>query len=100
MLLIPVSSVPFVLLPKVTGAKNEIRLIYHFHFTAWPDHGVPKYATALLEFHKKVDKQHKRKSNKPMMVHCRYSTLTINILRLLIWMLQCWRWSYWNIHSN
>ena len=47
-------------------------MIHQFHFTAWPDHGVPKYATALLEFQKKVDKQHKRKNNKPMLVHCRY----------------------------
>lgn len=47
-------------------------MVNQLHFTAWPDHGVPKYPTALLEFQKKVDKQHKHKMNKPMLVHCRY----------------------------
>lgn len=38
---------------------------------AWPDHGVPKYGTDLLEFQKRVDKHHKRKNSTPMLVHCR-----------------------------
>ena len=74
------------MLSQVSGIKSEIRLIYHFHFTAWPDHGVPKYATSLLEFQKKVDKQHKRKNNKPMLVHCRYvfkELYNIHILYLI-----------------
>ena len=62
-----------VVLLKVSGVASKIRLIHHFHFTAWPDHGVPRYATPLLEFRKKVDKIHKRKNNKPMLVHCRYA---------------------------
>ncbi|CAI8052191.1 Receptor-type tyrosine-protein phosphatase S [Geodia barretti] len=43
--------------------------VTQFHFTAWPDHGVPDYATSLLAFHKKVKKHHKRGMG-PMIVHC------------------------------
>ena len=60
---------------QITGGKDETHLIHQFHFTVWPDHGVPKHATALLEFHKKIDKHHKRKSNRPMLVHCRYAAM-------------------------
>lgn len=52
--------------------RHREHLIQQFHFTGWPDHGVPKFATALLEFHKKVDEYHKHKSYQPMLVHCRY----------------------------
>ncbi|XP_065918202.1 receptor-type tyrosine-protein phosphatase S-like isoform X7 [Dysidea avara] len=44
---------------KVTNQKHEVRSVTQFHFTAWPDHGVPKYSTALLEFQKRIDKHHK-----------------------------------------
>ena len=43
-----------------------------FHFTAWPDHGVPDYATPILAFHRRVGKEHRPKKG-PMMVHCRLS---------------------------
>ena len=31
------------------GSKEE-RIVTQFHFTSWPDHGVPQYPTALLHF--------------------------------------------------
>eukprot|EP00731_Ephydatia_muelleri_P019085 Em0011g1125a len=34
------------------------RKVTQFHFTGWPDHGVPEYATSLLAFHRKVKSQH------------------------------------------
>ncbi|CAI8058578.1 Receptor-type tyrosine-protein phosphatase alpha [Geodia barretti] len=43
--------------------------VTQFHFTAWPDHGVPDYATSLLAFHKKVKKHHKEAMG-PITVHC------------------------------
>ncbi|CAI8037248.1 Receptor-type tyrosine-protein phosphatase delta, partial [Geodia barretti] len=43
--------------------------VTQFHFTAWPDHGVPDYATSLLAFHKKVKKHHKGGMG-PIIVHC------------------------------
>ena len=41
-----------------------------YHFTTWPDHGVPEYATSMLAFHRKVFAEHKA-SKGPMVVHCR-----------------------------
>ena len=40
-----------------------------YHFTAWPDHGVPDYATPILAFHRRVKAQH-HPSRGPMVVHC------------------------------
>ncbi len=40
-----------------------------FHFTTWPDHGVPDYATPILGFHRRVKSQHKP-SRGPLLVHC------------------------------
>ncbi len=40
-----------------------------FHFTTWPDHGVPDYATPILGFHRRVQSQHKP-SRGPLLVHC------------------------------
>ena len=54
--------------------------VKHFHFTVWPDHGVPKYATAILTFHKRVCKHHQRKRGSPLLVHCRYKQILIFVL--------------------
>ena len=43
-----------------------------FHFTAWPDHGVPEVGTSLLSFHRRVKAQH-LPFRGPMLVHCRYA---------------------------
>ncbi|XP_065916486.1 receptor-type tyrosine-protein phosphatase alpha-like [Dysidea avara] len=51
-------------------AKSVNLEVQHFHFTVWPDHGVPKYPTALLSFQKRVNKHHKRKRGSPLVVHC------------------------------
>ena len=55
--------------------------VTQFHFTAWPDHGVPDYATLILAFHRRVKKQHKP-SEGPMLVHCRYRELFSNTLHV------------------
>ncbi|XP_062599288.1 receptor-type tyrosine-protein phosphatase T-like, partial [Saccostrea cucullata] len=45
------------------------RIIRHFHFTAWPDKGVPLYASSLVHFHSKV-KSTIAQGKGPMVVHC------------------------------
>ncbi len=40
-----------------------------YHFTTWPDHGVPDYATPVLAFHRRVKSQH-NPSKGPILVHC------------------------------
>ena len=43
--------------------------VTHYHFLGWPDHGVPKFATSLIAFIRRVRKSHK-KDGPPMLVHC------------------------------
>jgi protein tyrosine phosphatase len=50
---------------------NETRIVTQFHFTGWPDHGVPSYATSLLNFQKRVQSHYnKLQTQGPMVVHC------------------------------
>lgn len=43
-------------------------LVTQYHFLGWPDHGVPKFATSLIEFIRRV--RHGFVSDRPMVVHC------------------------------
>ena len=49
---------------------HEIREIRQFHFTGWPDHGVPYHATGLLGFIRRVKAKTLTNAG-PMVVHCR-----------------------------
>ena len=55
--------------PRQRGA-HEIREIRQFHFTGWPDHGVPYHATGLLGFIRRVKSKTMTNAG-PMVVHCR-----------------------------
>ncbi|XP_043920223.1 receptor-type tyrosine-protein phosphatase kappa isoform X14 [Protopterus annectens] len=48
---------------------SEIREVKQFHFTGWPDHGVPYHATGLLSFIRRV-KISNPPSAGPIVVHC------------------------------
>uniref|UniRef100_A0A8K9V1L6 protein-tyrosine-phosphatase n=1 Tax=Oncorhynchus mykiss TaxID=8022 RepID=A0A8K9V1L6_ONCMY len=48
---------------------HEIREIRQFHFTGWPDHGVPYHATGLLGFVRRVKSKTPANAG-PMVVHC------------------------------
>ncbi|XP_046562318.1 uncharacterized protein LOC124271261 [Haliotis rubra] len=52
----------------VCSQEGKIHHVHHFHFTSWPDHGVPD-TFALLEFmwRVKVTTRHK---TQPIIVHC------------------------------
>lgn len=49
---------------------NETRNITQFHFTSWPDHGVPD-AFQIMVFHRKILQQSSSPLSGPMVVHCR-----------------------------
>ncbi|XP_064604299.1 receptor-type tyrosine-protein phosphatase kappa-like [Liolophura sinensis] len=49
--------------------KQECQTVKQFHFTAWPDHGAPAHATALLDFRDKVNNCQTQFSG-PVVVHC------------------------------
>ena len=42
----------------------------HFHFTAWPDHGVPSQPTSLLSFRRKFHTYDSGSVSGPVVVHC------------------------------
>ena len=45
-------------------------VVSHYHFTSWPDHGVPQFATSLIGFIKRVQKDHDKDKGVPLLVHC------------------------------
>ena len=50
------------------------RLIRHFHYTVWPDHGVPETTQSLIQFVRTVrDYINRTPGAGPTAVHCRYS---------------------------
>lgn len=53
----------------------EIREIRQFHFTGWPDHGVPLHASGLLGFIRRV-KAKTPPAAGPTVVHCRFLILS------------------------
>eukprot|EP00057_Strongylocentrotus_purpuratus_P017913 XP_011672387.1 PREDICTED: receptor-type tyrosine-protein phosphatase T isoform X2 [Strongylocentrotus purpuratus] len=48
---------------------DNIREVVQFHYTSWPDMGVPKYTTPLMNFIRTV-KQHHTNSVGAIVVHC------------------------------
>ncbi|XP_046565801.1 uncharacterized protein LOC124274485 isoform X2 [Haliotis rubra] len=49
-------------------SEGKIHHVHHFHFTSWPDHGVPD-TSALLEFMWRV-RVTTRHQTQPIIVHC------------------------------
>lgn len=53
------------------GKEEDSRMIYQYHFTAWPDHGVPSDPGCVLNFLHEVNcKQESLKESGPIVVHC------------------------------
>ena len=50
-------------------SSKEERIIRQFHFTVWPDHGVPVYPSPLLGFVRKVMNTSPSNAG-PIVVHC------------------------------
>jgi protein tyrosine phosphatase len=60
---------------------EKFRTVTQFHFTGWPDYGVPSYATSLLNFVKRVRSHHEHlMTQSPMVIHCRYIDLYLIIM--------------------
>lgn len=59
-------SIPFQL---TTKTQPPIKVV-QYHFTSWPDHGVPEYVSPMLAFHRRISAEHKS-ARGPMIVHCR-----------------------------
>ncbi|CAC5421817.1 PTPRK [Mytilus coruscus] len=57
-----------VMVTKLEEERRQERKIHHFHFTQWPDHGVPD-SIKLVKFYRKV-RCEKHDTSGPMVVHC------------------------------
>ena len=58
------------LTPHQTSKPDVVPLkVTHFHFAAWPDHGVPADKTSLIHFIQRVRKSHAFEGP-PLLVHC------------------------------
>ncbi|KAL3867989.1 hypothetical protein ACJMK2_040830, partial [Sinanodonta woodiana] len=56
---------------KSNGGKTDTHHIIQFHFTAWPDRGVPRFASSLVHFRQKIRAANiKQQAEGPMIVHC------------------------------
>lgn len=42
----------------------------HYHFSAWPDHGVPADKTSMIQFIHRLRKVHPYYDSPPLLVHC------------------------------
>ncbi|KAL5021811.1 hypothetical protein ScPMuIL_000966 [Solemya velum] len=49
--------------------RDESRSMKQFHYTTWPDHGVPRFGNSLLLFRQKI-RSHDNLENGPVIVHC------------------------------
>jgi hypothetical protein len=66
-------SVELVISPTVKKKKGEtkkVRTVYQYHYTAWPDHGVPLHALPLISFVRNSAAANPD-SGTPIVVHCR-----------------------------
>ncbi|XP_014783728.1 receptor-type tyrosine-protein phosphatase T isoform X3 [Octopus bimaculoides] len=45
------------------------KIVKQFHYTTWPDHGVPKFGNSLILFRQKI-RAFDRLDNGPVIVHC------------------------------
>ncbi|XP_053308160.1 receptor-type tyrosine-protein phosphatase H isoform X2 [Spea bombifrons] len=51
--------------------QDGINYVRHFHFTAWPDHGVPENTSTIIQFRDLVrEYMDQRRSKGPTVVHC------------------------------
>ncbi|KAH7935692.1 hypothetical protein HPB52_012350 [Rhipicephalus sanguineus] len=63
------TQVDFVVREFEISLENKARTVVQFHFTTWPDHGVPLYPDALLPFLRRIwDFQ--PHDDHPIIVHC------------------------------
>ena len=55
---------------QLSEAETDPLVVIHYHFSAWPDHGVPADKSCLIHFIKRVRKNHSYYNSPPLVVHC------------------------------
>lgn len=71
--LLPVSNFPLYISSILQEEQlDSSRLIRQFHYTVWPDHGVPETTQSLIQFVRTVrDYINRTPQAGPTIVHCR-----------------------------
>jgi protein tyrosine phosphatase len=54
---------------ELVGSNEYEHKLIQYHYTSWPDHGVPEYATSVLQFHKRIKKEYTPRCG-PLLIHC------------------------------
>ena len=54
---------------EMIGDKKK-KIVNHYQFTSWPDHGAPSSSGPLLEFMERINQTYTPYDG-PMTVHCR-----------------------------
>jgi len=53
--------------------SNEIQDVFQYHYTGWPDHGIPDDIDVILSMIKRMrDIRMNDPDHAPVVVHCRY----------------------------
>ena len=52
------------------GSEVSSREVTQYQFLSWPDHGVPQFATPLLQFVKRI-RSISDETAGPVIIHCR-----------------------------
>ncbi|KAL1245210.1 Tyrosine-protein phosphatase corkscrew [Trichinella spiralis] len=56
---------------KIVNDEAESRLVYHYQFLAWPDHGVPPNPGTVVNFLEEINQLESGMTDKrPLIVHC------------------------------
>nr|XP_002130130.1 tyrosine-protein phosphatase non-receptor type 11 [Ciona intestinalis] len=53
-----------------TAEPTSERVVYHYHFKVWPDHGVPSDPGGVLNFLHDINERYKSRNSGPVIVHC------------------------------
>ncbi|KAH6933520.1 hypothetical protein HPB50_015893 [Hyalomma asiaticum] len=65
------SNADYTLREFAMSKNGETRSVFHYHFTAWPDHGVPSDPGCVLNFlHDVNQRQESMADAGPIVVHC------------------------------
>ena len=56
--------------PQSTAPGGAPLKVTQYHFTGWPDHGVPQNGVTLINFIKRVRTAHPYSDSRPLLVHC------------------------------
>lgn len=65
--------------------ESEERVICQFHYTTWPDHGVPNSVQPILELVRLI-RDCQASEAVPVLIHCRYKIFMLKNLFLEIFL--------------